>query len=77
LLAQNGICSGIEEYIEEYTTSVTGFIKKCIEDVVPTVTVLTYPNQKPWITGNIRNEGRAAIKLLGDYTWSVRLSVFL
>ena len=37
----------------------TGFIN--IEDV-PTVTVRTYPNQKPWITGNIRTElkGRAA-----------------
>ena len=48
--------------IEEYTTSVTGFINNCIEDVVPTVTVRTYPNQKPWITGNIRTElkGRAA-----------------
>ena len=47
---------------EEYTTSVTGFINKCIEDVVPTVTVRTYPPQKPWITGNIRTElkGRAA-----------------
>ena len=30
--------------IEEYTTSVTGFINKCIEDFVPTVTVRTYPN---------------------------------
>ena len=38
--------------IEEYTTSVTGFINKCIDDVVLTVTVCTYPNQKPWITGN-------------------------
>jgi hypothetical protein len=37
--------------IEEYTTS--GFINKCIEDVVPTVTVRTYLNQKPWITGNM------------------------
>jgi hypothetical protein len=48
--------------IEEYTTSVTGFINKCIEDVVPTVTVHTYPSQKPWITGNIHTElkGRAA-----------------
>ena len=27
--------------IEEYTTLVTGFINKCIEDVVPTVTVRT------------------------------------
>jgi hypothetical protein len=48
--------------IEEYTTSVTGFINKCLEDVVPTVTSRTYPNQKQWITGNIRTElkGRAA-----------------
>jgi hypothetical protein len=48
--------------IEEYITSVTSFINKHIEDVIPTVTVRTYPNQKPWITGNIRTElkGRAA-----------------
>ena len=39
--------------IEVYTTSVIGFINKGIDDVVPTVTVRTYPNQKPWITGNI------------------------
>jgi hypothetical protein len=48
--------------IEEFTTSVTGFINKCIEDIIPTVTVHTYPNQKPWIPGNIHTElkGRAA-----------------
>ena len=40
--------------IEEYTTSVIGFINKCNDYVVPTVTVRTYPNQKPWITGKIR-----------------------
>ena len=45
--------------IEEYTTSVTGFINKCIDYVVPTVTVRTYPNQKPWITGNICTELKA------------------
>ena len=28
-------------------------IDKCIDDVIPTVTVHTYPNQMPWITGNI------------------------
>jgi hypothetical protein len=33
--------------IEENTTSVTGFINKCIDDVVSTVNVRTYPNQKP------------------------------
>jgi hypothetical protein len=42
--------------IEGYITSVTGFINKCIDDVVPTVTIRTYPNQKPWITGNIHIE---------------------
>ena len=39
--------------IEEYTTSVISFINKCIDDVVPTVTVRTYSNQK---SGNIRIE---------------------
>ena len=49
--------------IEKFITSVTGFINKCIDDVVPTVTVRTYPNQKQWITGNIRTEikPRAAV----------------
>ena len=48
--------------IEEYTTPVTGFINKCIDDVVPTVTVRRHTNQKPWISGNILRElkGRAA-----------------
>ena len=41
-------------FFEEYTTSFTGFINKCIDDVVPTVTIRTFPNQKPWITDNIR-----------------------
>jgi hypothetical protein len=45
--------------IEDYTTSVVGFINKCIDDIVPTVTVHTYPNQKPLITGNIRTELKA------------------
>ena len=45
--------------IEEYTTSVIGFNNKCIDDVVPTVNVRTYPNQKPWITGSIRTELKA------------------
>ena len=44
---------------EEYTTSVIGIINKCIDDVVPTVTLCTYPNQMPWITGNIRIELKA------------------
>jgi hypothetical protein len=42
--------------IEECTTSVIGFINKCIDDVIPTVTVRTYPKQKPWIIGSIFTE---------------------
>jgi hypothetical protein len=33
--------------IEEYTTSVIGIINKCIDEVEFTMTVCTYPNQKP------------------------------
>ena len=31
--------------IEEYTTSVIGFINKCIDDVVPTVTTVHIPTK--------------------------------
>jgi hypothetical protein len=55
--------------IEEHTTSVIGFINKCIDDVVSTVTVRTYPDQKPWITGSIHTElkARAAAFKERDY----------
>ena len=39
--------------IDEYMDMVTEFNKKCIGDVVPTVTIKTYPHQKPWIDGSI------------------------
>ena len=61
LLAQTGICSGILQMAwKEYTTSVTGFINKFIEDVV----------QKPWITGNIHTElkDRATLSRSGNLT---------
>ena len=45
-----------ENNIDEYTDIVTEFIRKCIRDVVPTVTIKTYPNQKPWIDGSIHAE---------------------
>ena len=56
---------GSSDGIEEYTTSVTGFINKCNDDVIPTVTVRTYPNQKPWITGSIRTELKASCHFQG------------
>jgi hypothetical protein len=42
-----------ENSIDVYTYSVTGFIRKCIEDVVPPVTIRTYLHQKLWIDGSI------------------------
>jgi hypothetical protein len=53
--------NGIEEY-----TSVIGFINMCIDDVVPAVTVRTFPNQMPWITGNIRIELKARAAALKE-----------
>jgi hypothetical protein len=41
-----------ENNINVYTDSVTVFIRKFIEDVVPTVTNTTYPNHKLWIDGS-------------------------
>ena len=43
-----------ENNIDVQTEKVTEFIRKCIGDVVPTVTIKTYPNTKPWIDGSIR-----------------------
>ncbi len=39
----------------EYSDSVTCFIRKCIEDVIPTKTIRIYPNQKPWINSDVRS----------------------
>ncbi len=44
-----------DEDIEEYSDSVTCFIRKCIEDVIPTKTISIYPNQKPWINSDVRS----------------------
>ncbi len=44
-----------DDDIEAYSDSVTCFIRKCIEDVIPTKTVRIYPNQKPWINSDVRS----------------------
>jgi hypothetical protein len=58
LLSQTAICSGILPMALRSTLHHS----LALSISVPTVTVCTYPNQKPWITGNIRTElkGRAA-----------------
>ncbi len=44
-----------DDDIEAYSDYVTCFIRKCIEDVVPTKTICIYPNQKPWINSDVRS----------------------
>ncbi|KAK1784820.1 hypothetical protein P4O66_003490 [Electrophorus voltai] len=39
--------------LEEYTASVTGYISKCIDDVTISHTIITRPNQKPWMTAEV------------------------
>ncbi len=46
-------CEG-EVDLEEYTSSVLGFISKCADDVVITRTVTCFPNQKPWLNAEVR-----------------------
>ncbi len=43
-----------DDDIEAYSDSVTCFIRKCEEDVVPTKTIRIYPNQKPRINSDVR-----------------------
>jgi hypothetical protein len=42
------------DVIKEFTISFTGFVKKCIDVIVPTLTICTYSIQKEWITSNSR-----------------------
>ncbi len=44
-----------DDDIDAYSDTVTCFIRKCIEDVVPTKTIRIHPNQKPWINSNVRS----------------------
>jgi hypothetical protein len=45
-----------------------------INDVVPTVTVSTFPNQKPWITGKICTELKARVAAFEE--WDTNLDVY-
>jgi hypothetical protein len=61
LQAQTGICSGILLKALRSTPHQSLASSISASMTSSTVTVCTYPNQKPWITGNIRTElkGRA------------------
>ena len=48
-----------EHNIDVCADSVSEFIRKCMGDIVPTVTIKTYSNQKLWIDGGIRAKLKA------------------
>ncbi len=39
--------------LQEYTETVTAYIKKCMDDVTVTKTITTRANQKPWMTAEV------------------------
>ncbi|KAI4900670.1 hypothetical protein NFI96_025609 [Prochilodus magdalenae] len=45
--------------INEYTDSITSYISKCTDDIVPKINVKTFPNQKPWINTEVRDQLKA------------------
>ena len=49
----------LDNNIDVYAALVSKLIRKCIGDVVPTVTIKTVPNQKPWIDGSIHAKLKA------------------
>jgi hypothetical protein len=49
----NIFCVASENNIDLYTDKVPEFIRKCMGEVVPTASIKTFPNQKPWIDGSI------------------------
>ncbi len=40
--------------LQEYTETVTAYIKKCMDDLTVTKTITTRANQKPWMTAEVR-----------------------
>ena len=61
--------------IDEYADSVSEFIRKYIDDVIPTATIKSFLNQKLWIDGSIRakNESMAVKQAKRQYRDKVEL----
>ncbi len=47
--------AAFDDDIEAYSDSVMCFIRKCIEEVVPTKTLRIFSNQKPWTNSDVRS----------------------
>uniref|UniRef100_A0A672HXF0 Reverse transcriptase domain-containing protein n=1 Tax=Salarias fasciatus TaxID=181472 RepID=A0A672HXF0_SALFA len=45
--------------LQEYTETVTAYMRKCMDDVTVSRTISTHANQKPWLTGEVHRLLRA------------------
>ena len=52
--------------LEEYTSTVTSYISKCVNDVVIRKTIKSFPNQKAWMNGEVRALSRAKKAVFRD-----------
>ncbi len=39
--------------LQEYTETVTAYMRKCMDDVTVSRTISIWANQKPWLTGKV------------------------
>ena len=49
----------VSDDLDEYTDTVTQYISLCVDSCIPTRTVVSYTNQKPWFTKDIRDKMHA------------------
>ncbi|KAK2918358.1 hypothetical protein Q8A73_002729 [Channa argus] len=40
--------------VQDYAEYVTGYISTCVDNIVPTIQIRKFPNQKPWINSQVR-----------------------
>lgn len=45
--------------VQDYAEYVTGYISTCVDNIVPTIQIRKFPNQKPWINTEVRHMLRA------------------
>lgn len=45
--------------VQDYAEYVTGYISTCVDNIIPTIQVRKFPNQKPWINSQVRHMLRA------------------
>ncbi len=58
--------------IEAYSDTVTCFIRKCVEDLVPTKTICIYPNQKCGLTAMFEEPCQCGHLPLNPETFMIR-----